>query len=208
MTERTAFEGGRRRSVWLAIVLTLVGGGKVAGQLNVELAHDSEAERATRAALLRLVQKHDLSDWIYTTEIIVDESQIPHSHPVLTIDAADADDEEKLASTFIHEQFHWLEAGETLEAFEAAMADFERLYPDAPGREGGGARDVESTYRHLLVCDLELQAMTELFGEARARAVLAGITHYEWIYERVLNDPRVRDVTTRHGFALSGVLRR
>jgi hypothetical protein len=80
------------------------------------------------------------------------------------------------------------------------MEDFARLYPDAPDRSGGGANDVESTYRHLVVCDLELQGMTRLVGEARARKVLAAMTHYEWIYEKVLSDPRVREVNERHGF--------
>ena len=107
-----------------------------------------------------------------------------------------------LVSTFIHEQFHWLEDGEAPVAFRAAMADFEHMYPDAPTREGGGARDVESTYRHLIVCDLEFQGMTRLIGEARARLLLARITHYEWIYERVLTDEGVREVNERHGFVL------
>jgi hypothetical protein len=167
---------------------------------SVRLAHDSEAERATREQLLRLVDEHEVGAWLYTTEIRVDETEIPHSHPVLTVDTGNSDD--MLLSTLVHEQFHWLEDGETLSAFRAAMESFEELYPDAPGREGGGARDVESTYRHLVVCDLELQAMTRLLGEDEARALLGRITHYEWIYERVLTDPRVREVNEAHGFVL------
>jgi hypothetical protein len=173
-----------------------------AQQLQVRLANDTEGERLTRQALLRLVSEYDVSEWIYTTEVLIDETQIPHSHPVLTIHTRNLGDDAALLSTFLHEQFHWLEAGETLDAFEAAMDDFEQVYPDAPGPDGGGARDVESTYRHLLVCDLELQAMTRLIGEARARRLLAAITHYQWIYERVLDDPRVREVAARHGFVL------
>jgi hypothetical protein len=171
-------------------------------QIEVRLANDNGRERATRERLLELVDEHDVSAWLYTDVVLVDQDETPHSHPVLTIDAEDPIDDDMLLSTFVHEQFHWLEDGETLGAFRQAMGDFARLFPDAPARAGGGARDQESTYRHLIVCDLELQAMTRLIGEEAARALLARITHYEWIYERVLTDPRVREVTERHGFVL------
>jgi hypothetical protein len=181
---------------------TALGGGSAQAQLAVRLANGTEAEATTRDQLLRLVTEHDVSEWIHTTDVLIDETQIPHSHPVLTLHTRHLGDDLTLMSTFIHEQFHWLEDGETLEAFRAAMRDFEELFPDAPDRSGGGGRDVESTYRHLVVCDLELQGMTILFGEAAARETLAAITHYEWIYERVLGDPRIRQVNERHGFLL------
>lgn len=171
-------------------------------QIEVFLANDTERERATRAQLLRLVEEYDVDRWLYTTRIRIDEGEIPHSHPVLTLHTRHLGDDLGLLSTFLHEQFHWLEEGETLEAFRAAMADYERIYPEVPDAEDGGARDRESTYRHLLVCDLELQAMTRLVGPDRARDLLASVTHYEWIYERVLTDPRIREVAARHGFVL------
>ena len=121
---------------------------------------------------------------------------------MLTIHTRHLGDDDMLLTTFVHEQFHWLEDGETLAAFRAAMTDFEQMYPEAPAREGGGARDRESTYRHLIVCDMEFQAMTRSIGEVRARELLASITHYEWIYQRVLTDRRVREVVERHGFLL------
>lgn len=182
--------------------VVLAGGCEGSAQLTVGLAHDSAAERATRDQLLRLVSEHDVAEWIYTTDVLIDETQIPHSHPVLTLHTRHLGDDDLLLSTFVHEQFHWLEEGDRSTSFRAAMADFERLYPDAPARDGGGARDKESTYRHLVVCDLELQAMSQLIGEERARVLLSEITHYEWIYERVLTDSRVREINVRHGFDL------
>lgn len=173
-----------------------------AAQLEVTLANDTEAERRTRAQLLRLVEEYDVEPWLYTTRVRIDETQIPHSHPVLTLHTRHLGDDHGLLSTFIHEQFHWLEEGETLADFRAAMTDFEEIYPEVPRSDAGGARDRESTYRHLLVCDLELQAMTRLVGEEAARDLLASITHYEWIYDRVLTDPRVREIAARHGFLL------
>jgi hypothetical protein len=47
---------------------------------------------------------------------------------------------------------------------------------------------------------MELQALTTLVGQKVARETLAQITHYEWIYDKVLGDPRVREVALKHGF--------
>ncbi len=192
--------GAARRAFPLLIAIGVPTG--LTAQLDVRLAHDSEAEAATRDQLLALVEQYDVSAWIHTTEVLIDERAIPHSHPVLTLHTRHLGDDEMLLSTFVHEQFHWLEEGETLPAFRAAMEEFAALYPEAPDRSGGGARDQESTWRHLVVCDLEFQAMTRLLGEPRARALIARITHYEWVYERVLTDERVRRVNERHGFVL------
>lgn len=87
--------------------------------------------------------------------------------------------------------------------FLAAMQDFEGLFPVVPSSANGGARDEQSTYRHLLVCDMELQALTTLVGQTAARETLAQMTNYEWIYDKVLNDPRIREVTLSHGFDVS-----
>jgi len=83
------------------------------------------------------------------------------------------------------------------------VAEMEALFPEVPSPAEGGARDAESTYRHLPVCDLEYQAMTPLVGAKAARETLESFTHYDWIYDKVLNDPRVREVALRHGFDVS-----
>jgi hypothetical protein len=87
-----------------------------------------------------------------------------------------------------------------VEPQEAALAAFRAMFPNGPGRSGQGARDQYSTYLHFIVCDLELQSMTALVGESRAREILGGYDHYRWIYERVLNDSRIRAVNRKHGF--------
>ena len=166
-------------------------------ELNITLKHGSEAERATADQLLRLVKERDVQRWIRTRDVVVEEKAIPHSHPVLTLNTRYLKNDDALLATFIHEQFHWLEAGNA--DFKAAMQAFAEAYPKAPAGPPEGARDLESTYRHLVVCDLEYQAMTILVGEARAREILAANQHYTWIYDRVLNDARVRQVNVRHG---------
>jgi len=164
--------------------------------VEIELASGTPAEIEARDQLLRLLAEHDVERWIVTRRVLIEERVIPHSHPVLTMSTGNADLYQ--LSTFLHEQFHWW-VNERAEARDAAKADFAELFPEAPGREGQGARNRESTWLHLIVSDLEYQAMTELYGEEVARELMAGITHYEWIYDKVLNDPRVREINRKHG---------
>lgn len=168
--------------------------------LQITLERDSDRERATASQLRQSLREHDVARWIYTRRVHIDERSIPHSHPILTVHTRQLGNEHGLLATFLHEQFHWLE--ESNDDFTRAMVAFAEAYPDAPARGPEGARDLESTYRHLLVCDLEFQAMTTLVGETRAREVLGANTYYTWIYDRVLHDPRVRDIVTAHGFLL------
>jgi hypothetical protein len=173
-----------------------------APELHITLERHSQAERATADQLRTTLQKYDVTRWVYTRRIHIDERAIPHSHPVLTLHTRHVGDEHALLATFLHEQLHWLEDGN--EHFRAAMDSYAQAYPDAPPRGPEGARDLESTYRHLLVCDLEFQAMSLLVGSKRARDLLSANRHYTWIYDRVLNDPKVRDIATTHGFVLGG----
>lgn len=172
-------------------------------RFDITLERDSERERATAEQLRRTLQEYDVGRWVYTRRIHIDERSIPHSHPVLTVHTRHLGAEHGLLATFVHEQFHWLEEGN--EHFRDAMSTFAEAYPDAPAGGPEGARDLASTYRHLLVCDLEFQAMTKLVGERRARGILAANRHYTWIYDRVLHDPMVREIVTAHGFLLDGV---
>jgi hypothetical protein len=185
------------------IVLMLLMAAPAAAQegLTIRLANGSDGERQTREQLQRLVREYDVDAWIHTREIAIDERTIPHSHPVLTLHTRHLNEDLHLLATFVHEQFHWL-AIEREAATDAAIAEFRDHFPDAPAGGPTGARDQHSTWLHLVVCDLEYQAMTKLVGAERARATLAAWTHYTWIYDRVLNDPFIREVTTRHGLLL------
>lgn len=176
---------------------------QVAGpQLEFTFERNSKAERLAAEQLKKALARYDVARWIYTRQIHIDERAIPHSHPVLTLHTRHNGDEHALLATFLHEQFHWLEDGN--EHFRTAMRSFAEAYPDAPSRGPEGARDLESTYRHLLVCDLEFQAMSHLLGVMRAQEVLAANQHYTWIYDRVFRDPNVRAIAVGSGFLLGG----
>jgi hypothetical protein len=169
--------------------------------LTITLAHDSEAERATARQVRELYARHDFRDWVVTDKILIDEEEIPHSHPVLTLHARHLHEPDNLLSTFLHEEFHWWVDGRR-EALDSSITEFREIWPDVPSSQDGGARDEYSTYLHLVVCDLELQATSLLVGEPAAREALERLDHYGWIYKRVLGDSRVREVMRTHGFIL------
>ncbi len=167
--------------------------------LDITVEHDSPTERATVEQLRTVVDAHDAWRWTWTRRIHIDQTEIPHSHPVLTLHTRYVGDDASLLATYLHEQFHWW-AVERQDAVEAAIADFRAIFPEVPVGNGRGARDERSTYLHLIVCDLELQAVSSLIGDDAARELLASNRHYTWIYATVLDDARVREVNLRHGF--------
>ena len=156
--------------------------------LEIELAHGSEREAATGALLERFVEEYDLEERIFTERVVIDERAIPHSHPVLTLHTRHLDEPEYLLSTFVHEQLHWFFSGKPDATTGAAKARLRELFPELAGlRPPEGARDLDSTFLHVMVCYLEWQAMRELLGDERARDLMEGWTHYTAIYRAVLD---------------------
>ncbi len=166
--------------------------------LEVYPVHGTPAEVAVVGELQLLLSGLDLRDWVQTPVVRIDETQIPHSHPVLTLHTRHRGNPDDLLAVFLHEQFHWWVMDRD-EALDAAVAELREIYPEVPVGGPTGARNESSSYLHLVVCHLELQAMEALKGPEIARATLAKNNHYTWIYDQVLNDPRVGEVLTRHG---------
>lgn len=158
----------------------------------ISLAHDSPAERQLEQRLRALLAENDLSRWTITRRVLIDETEIPHSHPVLTLHARHRHDDELLLSTYVHEQMHWFLASRPKQA-AAAEAELRTLYPKIPVGFPEGSSDEGGNYEHLLVVYLEYRADQDLLGELKAREVMQFFAndHYTWIYEKVLHEPRV-----------------
>ena len=76
--------------------------------LAITLKNDSAREVETKVQLEKLLEQHDLSRWIFTREIVIDEKTgIPHSHPVLTLSTNYSGQDARFLSAFVHEQLHW-----------------------------------------------------------------------------------------------------
>jgi hypothetical protein len=171
--------------------------------LEIELKQRSPDEARTRDQLLRLLREHDLGRWIFTRKVVIDGTPrfIPHSHPVLTLSTEYQKDDDLLLSTFVHEQLHWY-LEENHERAKPALQELRKLYPDAPAGPREGARDLESTYRHLIVCYWEIRAAKELLGELRAYQVgqFWAQDHYTWIYRKVLEEGyKIGPLIHKHG---------
>ena len=168
--------------------------------LDIALKRGSAREVQTKEQLQRLLRTYDVSRWLFTKSIIVDEQAIPHSHPTLTLSARHVHDEELLLSTFVHEELHWFLVNQG-KATDAAIADLQALFPTVPGKPPEGAQDEHSTYLHLIDCYLEYRAVEELLGELKARQVMDfwATDHYTWVYKTVLERQRdIAAVVSKH----------
>lgn len=169
--------------------------------LAITLKNDSDRERETKAQLEAILEQHDLSKWIFTREIVIDEKTgIPHSHPVLTLNTNYSGQDLHFLSAFVHEQLHWFAIAHE-EDRDRAIAELEELFPDLPTQPPDGSRGRFSSYQHVIVCYLEFAALKELAGEEKAREVIefwAG-HHYRGIYRLVLDQPdKIRTVVEKH----------
>lgn len=153
-------------------------------KLEIDLAHNSPAEAQTRANLITLAEHYDLSPWTWTTHILIEQYAIPHSDPVLTLNTRH--DGLVLLSSYVHEQLHRFEDLHPA-AMDAAIAEFEKMYPGLPVGGLDGGKDERSTYLHIITCYSELQAMKRLVGPEQATAAVSqiGQDHYRAIYRLV-----------------------
>ena len=69
----------------LFIVLLLSITSYAQAKIDISLKNGSPGEIQTRDQLQRLLTTSDLSKWIFTKSILIDEKAIPHSHPILTL---------------------------------------------------------------------------------------------------------------------------
>lgn len=171
--------------------------------VEVSLKHGTDKEQRGKEQIERILSQYHskIKDWIFTDKIAIDENVIPFSHPTLTLNCNYLDNDLKQLANFLHEEFHWFEEEKDAQK-EKAINEFKVLYPEVPVKGKTGARDNYSTYLHLIVCDLEFQAMTKVAGVEKARQLLKEWTHYTWIYEKVLNDGRIREINTKNGFVI------
>ena len=167
--------------------------------VQIEVMKGTRDELQTKEQLQRLLKTYDLSPWIFTKSVLIDESVIPHSHPILTLHTRHLKDDDLLLSTFIHEQAHWNLTQRPRS--RQALDELRTLFPKVPvvGREG--AQNEESTYLHLLVCYLEYRGVESVLGELKARQAMEfwAADHYTWIYRTVLERRReIGDIAFKH----------
>ena len=166
---------------------------------DIRLARGSEREQAAANQLQRLIDTYDVSNFTFTYSVVIREGDVPHSHPLLTINTLHLADDASALSVFLHEQFHWQGAAYAAEV-NAAVEDLKTLYPDAP-KSGGDSRN---TYVHLIVGLQEYRATASLFGRAEAQRVIARKPHYRWIYRQVVeNEAAIATIVQKHSLDIN-----
>ena len=160
-------------------------------RIDIDLAHAEREAARIRDGLTALRTRHDLTRFEYTRLVRIVPAGPTHSHPILTLGTRFAETEDHLLATYLHEQMHWYLwrlGGPDHDPVAPFFDELVRRYPKAPVRLPEGARSYEQTYVHLVVCWLEIAAVTEIIGRARAEALADTQWGYRWIYRTVLDD--------------------
>lgn len=171
--------------------------------LTIDTKSAADSELAVKALLERLLDRYDISRWIFTDRVVIEDGAIAHSHPVLTLGTRFiVRTPLGVLSMLLHEQMHWYLV-EREAACDAAIAELRASYPLVPSYDEGGARDELSTYLHLVVNWLELEVLKLAAGasegEATVRAAVDGPV-YGWVYRQIFDDhERIGDIVRRHG---------
>jgi hypothetical protein len=133
-------------------------------------------------------QRYDVSRFEYTRHLRVAPYEIPHSHPVLTLNARLFNPEEILCE-YLHEQMHWyMERLGSADEGSPLIAELKQHYPNAPVGFPEGANDEYSTYLHLLVNWLEIEVAAHFMPRARVEEIARNKHYYRWMYRTVLAD--------------------
>lgn len=173
----------------LLIVASLLPAVHAQPRTEATLTFAVEEEERAREQLRRLLSSYDLDPWIFTTRVQIAAGEIPHSHPILTLNTKYRDNDTRQLATFIHEQVHWYEsANENEAAVERAIDALRKQYPDPPSHNEVGTRSEYSTYLHLMVNWLTFDALRHLLGATEARALVDANDIYRWVNQRVLAD--------------------
>jgi hypothetical protein len=170
------------------------------------LRHDSAPERATRTQLDRLFDGYDLTPWLFTRAVLIDDDAIPHSHPLLTLHTRHLRDDLLLLSTFIHEESHWYLTEHQADV-DAAVVELRAIAPGLPVGFPDGAQSETSSYEHLLVIALEERGLKRLVGELAAHEAMEfwATDHYRALYRVVLEKRAdVWRVMRTHGLSSPG----
>ena len=158
--------------------------------VSITTVNGSEKELKIKNALVSLQEKYDLSPWIITETIRVDEkARTPRSHPVLTMSTQEGylNSNIKLLSTFLHEQFHWHVIKNGRGSKSEFRAAIKAEFPNLQFKRPFGSGTEEGTLSHIIVCYLEYIVLSDLIGKEKAIKNISTNGYYTWVYQTILN---------------------
>ena len=149
-----------------------------------------KAAEQVRGLLRKLRKEYDLKPFEYTTTVRIAPGEIPHSHPVLTLNTM-LRVEGALLSIYIHEQMHWYVTWFSYirpEKWRTIRNELETHFPSVPIKFPEGAHTLASSYLHLVVNWLEVKATSTLLGREAAVRIASENFVYSGIYQIVLTE--------------------
>ena len=136
---------------WFAIAIVFVTAAFAEDAISIRPSRNTQLEKQTAQLLKPLAASFDLSKYLLTRKVIIQEDATDHPFPELTLNTRFVKAPDHLLSSFLHEQLHWC-LHEHPTQTEDAVKLLHRFYPRVPIGENEGARSVRSTYVDLLVC--------------------------------------------------------
>ena len=130
--------------------------------VTIDLSATQKAAEDVRTMLLKLREDYDLSLYEYARQVKIAPGEIPHSQ--LTLNTRIREDA-ALLSTYLHEQMHWYVTWYSHtrhDGWKAVWAALLARYPRVPVAFPEGAHTVQSSYLHLIVNWLEIEASASL----------------------------------------------
>jgi hypothetical protein len=159
------------RTIVLILLVCVCVSGKTP-KLNITLKTFSDREQKKKSQLIRLADEYDLTRYTITRDIVIEEGAVNHSSPVLTLNPMFLDNDDRALSVYVHEQGHWVMMTRHHAPTRDMIVELRRLYPNINIQPPYGDGNPGTSYGHLVVIMLEWQALEELIGVRRARAVL------------------------------------
>ncbi|WNJ91651.1 hypothetical protein [Bosea sp. 685] len=156
----------------------------------IDLSETRKVSERIRSMLLKLRADHDLAQYEYTHPVRIAPGEISHSHPVLTLNTM-VREESALLSLYLHEQMHWYVTWYSHahhDGWKTIWAELLHRYPNVPVAFPEGAHSAQSSYLHLIVNWLEIEATAGFLGREKAVEIAARNFVYSGLYRIVLAD--------------------
>ncbi|MDZ4380544.1 MAG: hypothetical protein U0942_04305 [Parvibaculum sp.] len=158
--------------------------------IEIDLSEAKRAAEIVRDILGRLRSNFELAPYEYTKNVRIAPGEIPHSHPTLTLNTM-IRGEEQLLCTYLHEQMHWYVTWYSYAnraGWQAISQAIRQMVPSVPVPFPQGAHTEASSYLHIVINWLEVEAAAALLGRSAAVEIASKNFVYSGIYALVLDD--------------------
>ncbi len=136
--------------------------------LNVNSKNNDPVELEVVKLIKSICDKYDVP--IFTDTILVEKGVVPHSHPILTLNAR-LKDERLILATLVHEQFHWYVQNHP--KYNKCIEYLKSKYAD-DGEHNKSGTYPNSYWEHIIVC----------FNTRNYLKDILSAENLEWIYEQ------------------------